>query len=61
MTLSSERQIHLDAARLMTIISPRTTNTIGTWNVRTMYETWKTTQIAAEMKRFNLSILGISE
>lgn len=45
----------------MNVISIRTTTTIRTWNVRAMYETGKTAQIAAEMRRFNFSILGISK
>ncbi|KAK6999869.1 acyl-CoA:glycerol-3-phosphate acyltransferase, partial [Biomphalaria glabrata] len=57
-----ESQSHLEADRPKTIISTRTTTTtIGTWNVRTMYETGKTAQVAAEVKRYNLTILGISE
>ncbi|KAK6983110.1 hypothetical protein BgiMline_018533 [Biomphalaria glabrata] len=61
MTHVSENQSHLEADRPKTIISNRTTTTIGTWNVRTMYETGKTAQVAAEMKRYNLYILGTSE
>ena len=34
---------------------------IGTWNVRTMYEAGKTAQVAAEMRRFNLALLGLGE
>ena len=34
---------------------------IATWNVRTMFQPGKTQQITKEMKRFNLSILGVSE
>ena len=44
-----------------TILSTRATTTIGTWNVRTMFEAGKTVQVAAEMKKYNLTILGISE
>ena len=56
-----ESQSHLEAARPKTIVSTRTTTIIATWNVRTMYETGKTAQVAAEMRKFNLAILGISE
>ncbi|KAK6975851.1 hypothetical protein BgiMline_022236 [Biomphalaria glabrata] len=56
-----ECQSHLEANKPKTIISTRTTTTIGTWNVRTMYETGKTAQVAAEMKMYKLTILGISE
>ena len=37
------------------------TTTIGTWNVRTMYETDKTAKVATEMRNYRLSILGITE
>ncbi|KAK6979834.1 hypothetical protein BgiMline_020827 [Biomphalaria glabrata] len=47
---------HLEANRPKTIISTRTTTTIGT-----MQESEKTEEVAAEMKRYNLTILGISE
>ena len=60
MTPSGENQ-NLEATRPTSIISTRTTATIGTWNVRTMYETGKTAQVAAEMRNYNLAILGISE
>ena len=60
MTPGSESQTP-EAARPMTIISTRTTITIGAWNVRTMFETRKTAQVAAEVRNYNHIILGISE
>ena len=60
MTHNSESQ-NLEAIRPTTIISTRTTTTIGAWNVRTMYEAGKAAQIAAEMRSYKLTILGISE
>ncbi|XP_058630445.1 craniofacial development protein 2-like [Onychostoma macrolepis] len=42
------------------LLSTRRTH-IGTWRIRTMYETGKTKQVAAEMKNNNLILLGISE
>ena len=56
----SESQL-MEAARQTAILSNRTTLTIGTWNVRTMFEIGKTAQVAAEMRRYKISILGISE
>ncbi|KAH3835328.1 hypothetical protein DPMN_108679, partial [Dreissena polymorpha] len=44
MTPDGEIQCQLDDIRSKTIISIRTTTTIGTWNVRTMY-------VAAEMMK----------
>ena len=34
---------------------------IGAWNVRTLKETGRLWQVTSEMKRYDLSILGISE
>ena len=34
---------------------------IGFWNVRTMYEQGRMAQVIAEMKRYKLDILGVSE
>ena len=44
-----------------TLLSTRKPLKIGTWNVRTLFETGKTAQVAIEMSRYNLSILGLSE
>ncbi|MGL5901241.1 MAG: reverse transcriptase domain-containing protein [Cetobacterium sp.] len=49
-----------EATRPNTLLNTRATN-IGTWNVRTMYETGKTYQVATEMKNYNLTLLGVSE
>lgn len=43
------------------LLGPKTKIRIGTWNVRTMWETTKTAQVLSEMKRYHLDILGISE
>ncbi len=61
MTRSGESQQRLEATALITILSIRTSTRIGTWNVRTMYDTGKAAQVAAEMRNYRLSILGISE
>ena len=45
----------------ITLLSTRKTLNIGTWNVRTMYEAGKTAQVTAEMRRFNLVVLGLCE
>ena len=34
---------------------------IGTWNVRTLYQNGKSQQVAEEMDRYQLEILGLSE
>ncbi|XP_078141751.1 uncharacterized protein LOC139917505 [Centroberyx gerrardi] len=43
------------------LLGPITKVRLGTWNVRTMYETSKLAQVISEMKRYRLDILGISE
>lgn len=45
----------------MTTFAKRTRTRIGTWNVRTLYQTGKLTQLAAETNRLNITILGLSE
>ena len=42
------------------ILSARVIN-IGARNVRTMYEAGKTAQVAAEMRNYKLTLLGLSE
>ena len=50
-----------EATMPMTLISTRTTLNIGTWNVQTMNEAGKTAQVTAEMRIFNLAVLGLCE
>lgn len=42
------------------LLSPKYRTRVGTWNVRTMYRAGKVHQIAMEMKRLRLAILGVS-
>ncbi|XP_068738899.1 craniofacial development protein 2-like [Montipora capricornis] len=41
--------------------TPKSVTRIGCWNVRTMYIAGKATQVAREMDRYQLDVLGISE
>ena len=50
-----------EAARLTPLLTPRKTTRIATWNIRTMYESGKTTQVAQEMRNYNISLLGLCE
>ncbi|XP_078574162.1 uncharacterized protein LOC144860669 [Branchiostoma floridae x Branchiostoma japonicum] len=59
MTQGSESR--KEAARPTPLLTPKTTIKIGTWNVRTMYETGRTAQVAKEMRSYNISLLGLSE
>ena len=51
---------YTEATRRTPLLSSRSIN-VGTWNVRTMFETGKTAQVAAEMKNYNLKLLGFNE
>ena len=43
------------------LANPKTKVKVGCWNVRTMFSVGKTAQITAEMTRYGIGILGISE
>ncbi|VDP07370.1 unnamed protein product [Schistosoma margrebowiei] len=45
----------------MPLLTTRATIFIGTWNVRIMWETGRTSQITTKMRRYDLTVLGISE
>ena len=43
------------------LANPTIMRRIGCWNVRTMYSIGKTAQVTAEMQRYRISVLGVSE
>ena len=43
------------------ITRPKEALNIGCWNVRTLYTIGKSAQLAKEMRRYDIDILGISE
>ncbi|VDP09376.1 unnamed protein product [Schistosoma curassoni] len=45
----------------MPFLKTRASIYLGTWNARAMWETGRAFQIAAEMRRYNLEVLGITE
>ena len=45
----------------MQLLSPKVRVRIGQWNVRTMFETGTCAQVTKEMRRYGISILGVSE
>ena len=60
--MTLDDQSREDVVRQMDfLLHPRLTTKIGTWNVNTMYQAGKTAQVAAEMRRYKLHVLGISE
>ena len=50
-----------EAARLTPLLTPRTLAWLATWNIRTMYETGKTVQVAREMNRYKIRVLRLCE
>ena len=50
-----------EAARLTPLLTPRTLARLATRNIRTMYETGKTAQVARETKNYKIGVLGLSE
>ena len=50
-----------ESARLTPLLTHRALPRQATWNIRTMYETGKTIQVAREMKNYKFSVLGLSE
>ena len=50
-----------EAARLIPLLTPRTLIRLATWNIRTMYDTGKTIQVAREMKNYKIGVLRLSE
>ena len=60
MTASCESRKETTGMKL-DVMSAKTKTRIGFWNVRTMYETGKLAQVTAEMRRYNLHVLGVSE
>lgn len=56
-----ESQYASEATRPMLLLTTRATINIGIWRVRTMLETGRTNQVATEMTRCKLVVLGISE
>ena len=43
------------------LLSPKNVSGIGFWNIWTSYETGRAAQVAREMDRYHLEILGLSE
>lgn len=60
MTSRRQSQQHRIPTRSI-LLSPKQRTVIAAWNVRTMYEQGKASIVAMEMKRHNISLLGIAE
>ena len=59
MTYCSESR--KEAAGPTPLLNTRTALKIGTWNVRTMFDTRRTVNVARERKMYGLQVLGLSE
>ena len=54
----SLREAHRPTRSLAT---PKATMRVGCWNIRTMYTVGKAAQVAREMERYRLDLMGLSE
>ena len=43
------------------LTSPKSTLTVGCWNVRTLFQVGKTANVVNEFRKYRLDILGLSE
>jgi len=59
--MTQSRQSRKEPRLPTPFLSSRTQTKIGTWNVRTLYESGKAAQVANEMKRYGITVLGLSE
>ena len=50
-----------EASTPKTLLTTKTKTRIGTWNIRTLFETGKSAQVCREMHRYDLKILGLCE
>ncbi|XP_059158094.1 craniofacial development protein 2-like [Physella acuta] len=50
-----------EASLLTNLLTPKTKTRLGTWNIRTLYESSRSAQVAKEMRRYKLKVLGLSE
>jgi len=50
-----------EAVGRIPLLTPKATNRIATWNIRTMFEAGRAFQVAREMTKYKISILGLSE
>ena len=61
MTPHDVSQDSSEVTKPMLFPTTRATLFIGTWNVRTMWKSGKTSQTAVEMRKYKLTVLATSE
>ncbi|XP_059147249.1 craniofacial development protein 2-like [Physella acuta] len=49
------------ASLLTNLLTPKNKTRLGTWDIRTLYESSRSAQVAKEMRRYKLKVLGLSE
>ena len=59
--MTSCKESRKEAATLTTLLTTRKTLDIGTWKIRTVFESGKTLQLGREMHNHNLVLLGLRE
>lgn len=59
--MTSRSESREEAAGSTSLLTHRNKLRIAAWNVRAMYETGRTVQIARKMKAYNIGLLGLSE
>ena len=57
--MKSCRESRKEPVTSTTLLTTRKTLNIGTWNIKTMFESGKTAQVAREMHNYNLVLLGL--
>ena len=50
-----------EASLQTNLISTKAKSRIGTWNIRTLYEASRSAQVAREMRKYNIKVLGLCE
>lgn len=50
-----------EASSPISLLTTKTKTRIGTWNIRTLYESGKLAQVTSEMERYNMKVLGLCE
>ena len=61
LTCTGESLREAGAPTTLLTTNTKTKTRIGTWNIRTLYETGKSAQLCQEMRRYNLKLLGLCE
>lgn len=60
-SMAMDNESRKESVQLTPLLTTKHTTKIVTWNIRTMCQAGKTSQIASEMNQYNLSLIGLSE